>query len=504
MYNFINDLLSSMGVLVCAFYMFYESLKLQISFLKKASSVLWCLLIAILYAFNPLWIPATLTRPVHCLISIIFIMFLNLKVSAITVISVFLISFCFSYVTYYLSRILVTIASTPFGSIGYEPGTIIDYNIPIFLLIVGLTLILQLVFFYFLIHSRRFQRVLLFMREKNNMLPIALLASGSVMFFAALINSITVTNDITTLPILHASLIIIGVGIFIWIRRAVKKMLLHRVRERNEEILAKENEKLKRQIEQLNANQEVLQAASHNILHRLQSMERHYQKMLGRFEGYAGLSEFSDELSFELDRVLQLRQEYQEDIKGEQVDFCLPSTNIKAIDELFAYFAARFEKENVEFKLKLTGSVVHMCETVIPQNRLETLIGDHLEDAYIAIKANDTRARRCIFALLGEAGGNYEFAVHDTGIPFAVDTLIRLGAARVTTHADAGGSGAGFMKTFETMRACAASLIITENQPDTAFTKSVAVRFDQRDEYTIKSYRAEDIPASERYKVVSL
>ena len=40
----------------------------------------------------------------------------------------------------------------------------------------------------------------------------------------------------------------------------------------------------------------------------------------------------------------------------------------------------------------------------------------------------------------------------DNGVDFEVDTLAKLGLERVTTHKDTGGSGIGFMTTFETLK----------------------------------------------------
>ena len=50
----------------------------------------------------------------------------------------------------------------------------------------------------------------------------------------------------------------------------------------------------------------------------------------------------------------------------------------------------------------------------------------------------------------------------DTGVDFEIDTLVKLGLEAVTTNEDRGGTGTGFMTTFETMKETKASLIITE------------------------------------------
>jgi hypothetical protein len=78
--------------------------------------------------------------------------------------------------------------------------------------------------------------------------------------------------------------------------------------------------------------------------------------------------------------------------------------------------------------------------------------------------------------------------------------LIRLGSAFVTTRADKGGSGIGFMTTFDTMRECGASLEINEKE-SSDYSKSVSVRFDGKSRYVIKTYRTCAFPSSDRYEV---
>jgi hypothetical protein len=163
-------------------------------------------------------------------------------------------------------------------------------------------------------------------------------------------------------------------------------------------------------------------------------------------------------------------------------------------------FAERFAANDIRFKLTVTGSIVYMKENTIALGKLETMIGDHLQNALIAVNASEASIRS-VLATIGEVGDYYEFSVHDSGIPFEVNTLIQLGAERVTTHADEGGSGVGFMKTFETMRERKASMIIQENKSG-VFTKSVTIRLDGENQYIIDTYRPDDFPASDRYLII--
>jgi sensor histidine kinase regulating citrate/malate metabolism len=160
---------------------------------------------------------------------------------------------------------------------------------------------------------------------------------------------------------------------------------------------------------------------------------------------------------------------------------------------MFDYYSKKYNNDNIEFNLQVNESIPYLVETIIGQSDLETLIGDLLENALIAVNASD-KTFRGVFAIIGAAGNYYEFTVFDSGIPFESNTLRLLGKERITTHGDTGGSGIGLMTTFETMKNCGASLIISEKAPnDRDYTKSVTIRFNGENRYMIESYRFGDI-----------
>lgn len=74
--------------------------------------------------------------------------------------------------------------------------------------------------------------------------------------------------------------------------------------------------------------------------------------------------------------------------------------------------------------------------------------------------------------------------------------MLRLGKEKASTRLSEGGSGIGYMTVFGILRECKASLVITEYEPEQqGFTKSVAVRFDDGDKYTVKTCRADELRA---------
>ena len=128
----------------------------------------------------------------------------------------------------------------------------------------------------------------------------------------------------------------------------------------------------------------------------------------------------------------------------------------------------------------------------ISQTDLQTLLSDHIKDAVIAVEAKGEGSGKILLDLSMQ-NDNYCITIYDNGVAFEIDTLSKLGMERVTTHAESGGSGIGFMTTFETLKKAYASLIITEFDSTMPFTKSVAFRFDGESSFIIQSHRSEEL-----------
>ena len=195
----------------------------------------------------------------------------------------------------------------------------------------------------------------------------------------------------------------------------------------------------------------------------------------------------------------------------------LESTNVERIDDILRYMQHECYKEDIEFTLKMNGYVNYMVDNIIMREDLETMIGDFIRNSIRAINADKSgmyKADRHVNMkskfILGALEGNrqikvilgrnedklYEFCVYDSGTEFEIDTLIKLGLEQVTTHSGNGGSGIGFMSTFETIKKCNASIIIIENDSHEGvggFTKFIKVLFDNQNKYIIRSYRADYI-----------
>ena len=501
MFALIGDSVLMMGILFTSFYVFAKSIQYTPSKGNKALAVVWCLIWAVLFAFvaRSAIIPLALFRPLVGIFSIAFIVLISRKElneqrkyekyqMLETVVSAFLLSFGVGYFLHYLSLVPFSIGIT-FLFIGeYAVDAPIDFNHPIYVLMYGLTAILQVTLAVLFFRIRRFRNGFRFIFNKYTIVA-SLIFTGIILSFVTWISMLAdlesdATNNAMTRALYITGVLIAGIGIYILIRRLIEMWRKNKVQENNAAHYQKLYEEYKGKYEreaELNAK---LSTKTHNFTDRLKSMEAAVER------GDATLED-----------VKRLRAEWQDELAEIKAEKPLTSTNIRTIDNLFKQYAKQFDEDGIDFALSVSGSVVYMVENIIKQGKLETLIVNHLNDAQIAINKVDD-SFRSIAAIIGINDNHYELTVFDGGIPFEVDTLQRLGTGRVTTHADTGGSGIGFETTFATMKEVGASLIINEKAPGgVGHTKSVTIRFDGKGQYIIKTYRPNAFSASDRYIV---
>ena len=199
-------------------------------------------------------------------------------------------------------------------------------------------------------------------------------------------------------------------------------------------------------------------------------------------------AQYKDDL---LREIQTLAKERGELIEKEQRDFkLLPTTGNLLIDGAINDLFIKAASHGIDFSLTVAEPISAIIGKYISQTDLQTLLCDHIKDAIIAVdaKGND---KGTILVDLSVKNGNYQITVFDSGVDFEIDTLAKLGKERVTTHADNGGSGIGFMTTFETLRKAYASLMITEFENKTPFSKSVSIIFDGENSFIIQSYRSD-------------
>ena len=157
---------------------------------------------------------------------------------------------------------------------------------------------------------------------------------------------------------------------------------------------------------------------------------------------------------------------------------------------MLSYMQSECFKNKINFILNIKGNIYYMTNHYISVDKLEILLADFIKNSIIAITCSKN-INRTILLVLGYVNSSYELCISDTGIEFEIDTLRNLGCTATTTHKDTGGTGYGFMNTFDTLREFKASLVIEEiGLPNISnYTKSIKVIFDNKNEFIIRSYR---------------
>ena len=343
---------------------------------------------------------------------------------------------------------------------------------------------IQGILIFSFLKTKRFSKGFSFLQNKNEYIDIIMINISTIIIFVYFLLGNYYHKTAINMFIMFTFL---GMFMVMMINEAFsmqyKQNLLKKELEAcKEEIELKDNE-----IKKLSNEKFEISKINHEFYNRQKALELNVRETLLNAN-----METAEELEA-LSRVEILTKEYYEAMKKIKGKTKLPKTDITEIDDMFNYMQTECINNNIDFDLKINGNIHYLINHYIPKNKLETMIGDHIRDAIIAIDSSNNK-NKSILVILGTKENCYELCVYDTGIEFEIDTLLKLGLERTTTHKETGGSGIGFMTTFETMKECRASLIIEEKPiSDNNYTKSVTIRFDGKNDYKIISYRAEKI-----------
>lgn len=395
----------------------------------------------------------------------------------------YILSLVITYIVYLISVIIVgTILSLFMPYINYKGFTAL-----------AVILIVASLAFYLLLKMKRIKNGFNFLSNISiniNIIFFTIFFGGIILVFFGLLQK--TNNTIQNTGLFTGSIFII-ISLMIWTQNQITKQYKRNMKDRTIEIQKKEIDEQLKIIEEVKEENLKLAKVIHKYNSRLSALELGIRNTIEQ----NNKTEFADELGIILGETKEISKNFSEETTI--TNNKLPLTNIISIDNMFKYFEKEANKKDINFNLIINESVKPLLE-IIDKAKLETLIGDHLKDAIIAVNEREN-SYKSILAILGVSEDCYEFSVCDTGIEFEIDILLKLGLEQITTHKDAGGSGIGFMTTFETLKETKASLIIEEYNPKTTnYTKSVIIRFDGKGEYRINSYRADEIKGKSKTK----
>lgn len=345
--------------------------------------------------------------------------------------------------------------------------------------------VVQVLLVYLFFNIKRFKYGFSFLKEKkgNNTNKFGVVIELAIIIISLLLSSYSRTVS----KILAIILSLGGIAMFEWIKKSITKYYKEKMKDRTVEIQQEQIKEKDKKIDDLQTELSKVLEINHKYNHRLSAMERAVIKLGNEMQAN---TEFAEEYGDILDSLSELSKEYKAEIESINKTNKLPKTNIFSIDNLLDYMRQEAEKSKIEFKLEIEFDIKEIIENKISKNKLETLLTDHIRDAIIAIENSENENRKIEVKFSNKEFYQVEF--YDTGIEFEIETFLNLGLARTTTHKATGGTGIGFMTTFETLKECKASLEIEEFN-NKEYTKAVIIRFDDKNEYRIHSYRAEEI-----------
>ena len=337
-----------------------------------------------------------------------------------------------------------------------------------------------------IMNIKRFRRGIHFFKEEKN-LGLGLALSAIVMMLKC-VNLRDNQEKNYMFIVFIIGIIIVGFGLYLWIRRSITAHYRERLQLKSEEHYKELLEERDEEIKKLNQSNEYLAKIVHRDNHLMSALDASVDAFF--------ISE-DENRKDELLRELQtLAKERGELIAKEQLELkLLPTTGNHMIDGAINDLYIKAAAHGIDFDLTVSSAVDEIIGKYISQTDLQTLLSDHIKDAIIAVDSGGEAGGK-ILVNLSNQNDNYSIDIYDNGIEFDIDTLSKLGLERVTTHADTGGSGIGFMTTFETLRKTYASFIITEFENQTPFTKSVSFRFDGENAFIINSYRSKELQAN--------
>jgi len=322
---------------------------------------------------------------------------------------------------------------------------------------------------------KRIKHGLSFLKQKykSDVIDITILNICTIIIFSILIFS----NENISIELsknLIIGLAIFSIIMFIAIKESIEayykqKLLIQDLNETKKELEAK-----KKEVEELEAENLSFCKKSHSLAHKQKSLEFKINKLLMN-------SENAEELGLQED-LKSIYKQLQENSKLPELD----KTGIMEIDDMLSVMQEECRLNGIDFVLQLKGNIFQMTNNYVTKEELSILIADHIKDAIIAINHTDN-INKSIMVRLGKIDNYFGFYIYDSGVEFTKEVLEKLGKQPITSYPNEGGTGMGFMNTFDTLKKHNASLIIESiGKPSKDnYTKVIKIIFDNKNYYSL-------------------
>ena len=334
----------------------------------------------------------------------------------------------------------------------------------------AIMMFIHCVLLYILSKLRRIKHGISFLNNKTqneflNMIifNISLIIIYTFIFFS---NMDVMQTKSTNLYFLFITFLII---LLFTIKKSIEAYYKQKLLIQDLEETKRELEDKKKEVEELEAENLSFSKKSHSLAHKQKSLEFKINKLLMNLEN---AEEFG--LQDDLNRI---SKELLENSKLPKLD----KTGIAEIDDMLDVMQEECRLNGIDFNLQLNGNIYQMTNNYITKYELSILLADHIKDAIIAINHTDN-INKSIMVRLGKVDECFALYIYDSGVEFPKEVLEKLGKEPITTYPNEGGTGMGFMNTFDVLRKYNASLIIESiGKPSKDnYTKVIKIKFDNK------------------------
>lgn len=287
-----------------------------------------------------------------------------------------------------------------------------------------------------LFKMKRFKNGIPFLKNEekvNNIGIIGVIFIGIVLIIYSIIPNTTHTRYI------FIGLAIEAICLFIWIKKKITIYYKQKLKEQTVADLQNEIKEKDNKINEILEENKAIATINHKYSSRIKALEEFSSKIVSKPELVEKMkTEFGEDYTAFATQIKRISQEYSNEMKTKVTkENAIPKTGIFGIDTLLEHMSTEATKSNISLDVKINASLNYMVENIISESALETLLGDHIKDAIIAINCSNNTNRR-ILVVISIVDKCYEINFYDTGIEFEIDTLIKLGKEQITTHKENG------------------------------------------------------------------
>ena len=356
----------------CIIYTFFKITNQRVDKISlKIVLIFFNILFAMTYSIVRNYLEISLLYPIYYLLYAFFLSIV-INIDFLYVVTIVMISSSFSIIAIVIASI-ISFFLMKILSLDIMEYNIIEYSV------IG---VIQFSLLYYFFKIKRFKNGFSFFKNGINMRLMKVI--GILISLITIIISIVITIEENTLieRILFIAIALATIFTIYWIRYSITKYYKDKMKDRTVEIQEEQLKEKDEIISNLKLELSNVLEINHKYNRRLSAMERAVANLGNKLSFN---EEFANEYSDVLDSLQNLSKEYKQEFDNYYI---LPKTNIFSVDNLLEYMKIEALKNNIEFELEINCEISEMVQKYISKNKLETLLGDHITDAIIAINSS--------------------------------------------------------------------------------------------------------------------